>query len=138
MGRSIAAVIVGYLVMAVLIFSGTAVHMILLFGKMPDATTHFQPPVSFGVLNLIYSSLFAALGGWICATIAPRNPFKHGLILSGLVFVLSLISVYVDRGQQPLWYQASIVLLGPSATAAGAWLRAGRSRLTAVTFASSE
>lgn len=126
MARSIVAVLVGYLVMAILIFSGTAVHFVLLFGKLPTATTHLQPPLSFGVFNLIYSSIFAAFGGWVCATIVTQKRFKHGLILAGLVFVLSLVSVYIDRGQQPVWYQAGLVLLGAPATAVGAWLQALR------------
>ena len=126
MGRSIAAVIVGYLAMAVLIFTGTTVHIILLFGGMPSPTQHFDPGVSYAVINLLYSTAFAAFGGWVCATIASQNRLKHGVILAGLVFVLTLVSVYIDRGQQPVWYQACLVLMGAPATVAGAWLKASR------------
>jgi hypothetical protein len=126
MWRSIVAVVVGYLAMAVPIAVTTTVHMMKVLGKMPDASAHRDLPISFGVINLIYSSLFAAYGGYVCAVIAKQNRMKHGLILAGLVFVLSLVSVYIDRGQQPLWYQAMLVLLGAPATAIGAWARARR------------
>jgi len=122
--RSIGAVILGYLAMAIPIFATTTWHMILVLGKMPEPPAHMDLPVSFGVVNLVYSTLFAAFGGFVCAAIASQNRLKHGLVLAGLVFVLSLVSVYIDRGQQPVWYQASLVLLGAPATAIGAWIRA--------------
>jgi hypothetical protein len=83
-------------------------------------------PVSYGVVNLIYSTLYAVFGGYVCAVIAKQDRMKHGLELASLVFVLSLVSVYIDRGQQPVWYQAMLVLLGAPATAAGAWIRTRR------------
>jgi hypothetical protein len=127
MGRSIAAVVVGYLVMAVLIAGTTLLHLKLLgIGLAELQAPHPNLPDSFAVVNIIYSTFFAAVGGWICAAIAKRARLKHGVILAVLVFVLSLISVYIDRGKQPVWYQACLVLFGAPATAAGAWVRAKR------------
>jgi hypothetical protein len=82
--------------------------------------------VSFGVVNLIYGTLYAVFGGYVCAVIAKQNRMKHGLALAGLVFLLSLVSVYIDRGQQPVWYQVMLVILGAPGAAAGAWIRARR------------
>jgi hypothetical protein len=122
--RSIAAVIVGYFAMGIPIFVTTAVHMVTVFGKFPERGAHMNLPLSFGIVNLLYSTLYAVFGGYVCAAIAKQNRLKHGLVLAGLVFVLSLLSVYIDRGQQPLWYQAMLVLMGAPATAMGAWIRA--------------
>ena len=135
--RSIGAVIAGYFAMAIPILATTTAHMILVFGGMPTPGTHMDPPVSFGVVNLVYSTLFAAFGGFVCAAIARQNRLKHGLILAGLVFVLSLVSVYIDRGQQPVWYQALLVVLGAPATAIGAWLRAKKEPVSATAFGAS-
>ena len=110
--------------MGILILLTTAVHMVKVLGSFPQPGTHMDLPLSFGILNLVYSTLYAVLGGYVCAAIAKRNRLKHGLVLAGLVFVLSLASVYIDRGQQPVWYQAMLVLLGAPATAMGAWIRA--------------
>ena len=130
--RSIGAVIAGYFAMAIPILATTTAHMILVLGKMPAPDAHLDMPVSFAVVNLVYSTLFAVFGGFVCAAIARQNRLKHGLILAGIVFVLSLVSVYVDRGQQPVWYQAMLVLLGAPATAVGAWLRAKKEPAAAV------
>jgi hypothetical protein len=126
MWRSIAAVIVGYLAMAIPIGLTTAVHMVKVLGKMPQPGQHMDLPVSFGVVNLIYGTLYAVFGGYVCAVIAKQNRMKHGLALAGLVFLLSLVSVYIDRGQQPVWYQVMLVILGAPGAAAGAWIRARR------------
>ena len=122
--RSIGAVIAGYFAMAIPIMVTTLLHMIVVLGKLPQPGARPDIPTSFGVVSLVYSTLYAAFGGYVCAAIARQNRLKHGLVLAGLVFVLSLISVYIDRGQQPVWYQALLVLLGAPATALGAWLRA--------------
>ena len=122
--RSIGAVIAGYFAMAIPIMVTTLLHMIVVLGKLPQPGAHPDIPTSFGVVSLVYSTLYAAFGGYVCAAIARQNRLKHGLALAGLVFVLSLISVYIDRGQQPLWYQVLLVLLGAPATALGALLRA--------------
>src|SRR5258706_16279637 len=122
--RSIAAVIVGFLAMGILILLTATVHMVSVLGKFPEPGAHRGFPASFAIVYLVYSTLYAAFGGYVCAAIAKRNRLKHGMVLAGLVFVLSLISVYIDRGQQPVWYQAMLVLLGAPATAMGAWIRA--------------
>src|SRR4051812_10965413 len=126
MWRSIAAVIVGYFAMAIPIGLTTAVHMVKVIGRFPQPGEHLNIPTSFGVISLIYSTLYAVFGGYVCALIAKQGRMKHGLALAGLVFVLSLVSVLIDRGQQPVWYQAMLVLLGAPATALGAWVRARR------------
>jgi hypothetical protein len=124
--RNIAAVIVGYLAMAIPIAVTITIHAKKVFGKMPAPGQHFDVPLSFSIPTLIYSSLFAIFGGHVCASIAKGNRMKVSLMLAGLVVVLSLVSVYIDRGQQPLWYAAALVVLSGPATALGGWIRARR------------
>lgn len=128
MGRSIAAIVVGYVVMAILISCTTLLHLkVLGIGLAELQAPHPDVPTSFAAINVVYSTLYAAFGGWMCAAIAKEKRIKHGVILAIAVFVLSLISVYIDRGKQPVWYQACLVLLGAPATASGAWIRAKQS-----------
>jgi len=112
--------------MAIPIVVTTAVYVVKVLGIRPQPGVHMDVPTSFGVISLIYSTMYAVFGGYVCAVIAKQNRLKHGLILAGLVFVLSLVSVYMDRGQQPIWYQVMLVLLGAPAAVFGAWIRARR------------
>ena len=115
---------IGYLAMAIPIGVTTTVHAMKVFGRlMPEPGSHFDVPLSYSIPNLVYCTLYAVFGGYVCAAIARQNRLKHGLTLAGLVFVLSLVSVYIDREHQPVRYQAMLVLLGAPATATGAWLR---------------
>jgi hypothetical protein len=125
MVRRVVAVIVGYLVMAVLIGITTLIHFKSLgIGVAELQKPHPDVPTSFAIINLIYSSLYAAFGGWVCAAIEKQNRLKAGMALAVLLFVLSLISAYMDRGKQPMWYQACLVVFGPLATYLGASIRA--------------
>jgi hypothetical protein len=135
MWRNIAAVIVGYLAMAIPIGVTITIHAKLVFGKMPAPGQHFDPPLSFAILTLIYSSLFAIFGGHVCASIAKGDRLKVSLILAGLVVVLSLVSAYIDRAYQPLWYAAALVVLSGPATALGGWIRAKRDSAATATSA---
>src|SRR3954471_19268575 len=125
MGRSIVAVIVGYIVMAFLIACTTLMHFKMLgIGMAELQKPHPDVPTSFAAINLIYSTIYAVVGGWVCAAIAKENKLKTGMALAVLLFVLSLVSVYLDRGKQPVWYQACLVVFGPVAAYVGASVRA--------------
>jgi hypothetical protein len=135
MWRNIVAVIVGYLAMAIPIAVTTTIHMMKVLGRMPTPGQQFDVPLSFAIASLIYSSLYAVFGGYVCAVIAKATRMKTTLILAGLVVVLSIVSVYIDRGQQPLWYACALVVLSGSATAIGGWLRAKKDSASAAASA---
>lgn len=124
MWRSIAAVLVGYLVTAVLVIVGTvAASAALLPGAGRDPTV--VVPTLYLAVNLGLSLLAAAAGGYVCGWIAPARPFLHAAILAGLFEILSL-SMALSSGAapgQPRWYPWVIGLLGMAGVLAGGAIR---------------
>ena len=119
--RSIVAVIAGYTVMAVLVMLGFG----LIKKLMPEA---FPTPAAFPVtgvaLIIIGLGLIAAIvGGFVSAWIAGQKKLRHGIILGVVVLVLGIISALVSPVEQPLWYNASIILAGVIGVILGAVLR---------------
>ena len=92
-------------------------------GKPP----HPRPP--YIALNLLYSFLAAAAGGYVTAWIAHQNPLVHVPVLALVVLLLSAMSVIQQRGQQPIAYQLILVVLSPIGVLLGGMFRL---RLTGV------
>ena len=122
--RSILSVVVGYLTMAILVGVTTAVVAKLMLpaaaaGQLP------QPTMPYMVINLVYSALFAAAGGFVCSLIAIRSPLAHALVLAALVALLGLVFFFQNysASAQPRWYSLSILVLCPLGVMAGGYLR---------------
>ncbi len=88
MGRTIGAVIVGYLIMFVVVFGGlTAAYMAIGADRAFQAGTYDVSGLWIGVMSAV--GLIAAMaGGWVCATIAGRGGVKA---LAGLVLILGIL-----------------------------------------------
>jgi len=120
--RSIAAVIAGYVTLAVL----TAGTIFLLGAAFPASYT----PTNTGwvLFNLLYGALYAVVGGYVAGVIARRAEVGHGLALGILMVVLSLVTfVLTQTGQpptgQPLWYSIALVVLALPTPVLGSYLR---------------
>ena len=74
-------------------------------------------------VNLGYSFLAAASGGYVTAWIAGHNPLIHVLALAITVLLLAALSALQQRGKQPVWYMLTLVALTPLGTLAGGLLR---------------
>jgi hypothetical protein len=122
--RSIAAGFVAYLVMVVLTVVATIVQSYAVFGKLPDPATHVQLSFSYGIINRACATIFAALAGWVCANLAKNRQIRHALFLAAVIFTISLLSLGLNLGKQPLWYQLSFVFLGAPAALLGARVKA--------------
>jgi hypothetical protein len=74
--RSVGAVIAGYALFAL--------SAVLLFGVsgVPPET---WPGIRFVVLAIVYGSAFAALAGFVTATLAPRAPLRHAVVVAVLL-----------------------------------------------------
>lgn len=126
--RSIAAVVLGLLVTAVLSI-GTDL-LLRAAGLFPPA----EQPLSNAQFALAagYRTVFAAVGGYVAARLAPRHPLRHALVLGGIGLLLALLGLIASRGQGPefgpTWYPLSLILTALPATWAGATLQARRRR----------
>lgn len=67
---------------------------------------------SDNLLALAYRCVYAVLGSYIAARLAPRHPMRHALILGAIGFVLSILgaigAIAMDLG--PIWYPIALVL----------------------------
>ena len=117
--RSIAAVLGGFLAMAIVVMIGTmAAAAALIPGGL--STMRSGPsgaPVSsrYLAVNLTVSLLAAVLGGTLTARIAGSNPRLHTFVLAGFVLVMSVVSARQSSGNtggQPSWYGGVIAVIG--------------------------
>lgn len=82
-----------------------------------------RPGVGYVIVNLGYSFLAAAAGGYVTAWTAHANPLVHVLALAIVILVLSALSALQQRGQQPIWYMLALVAIAPVGVFAGGLLR---------------
>lgn len=80
-----------------------------------------QPGYIF--VNLGYSFLAAAAGGYVTAWAAAANPLIHVLALALVVLALAALSALQLRGKQPIWYQLTLVAISPIGVLAGGLAR---------------
>ena len=74
-------------------------------------------------MNLGYSFIAAAAGGYVTAWAAAANPLIHVLALGIVVLALSALSVLQSRGKQPIWYALALVAVTPMGVLAGGLVR---------------
>ena len=82
-----------------------------------------KPKPGYMFVNLGYSFLAAAAGGYVTAWAAAANPLVHVLALGMVVLALSALSALQSRGQQPIPYQLALVALSPLGVLAGGLAR---------------
>jgi hypothetical protein len=131
MWLSIASVVGGFLATAVLVGATTAIASRLLVGPPGP-----QPPATVGAaylaVNLILGLASAAVGGLICAWVAPHSRAVHVGVLAGLLGILSFVTALTSSPQpgQPRWYPWAIGVIGVVGILAGGvgWLCLGGDR----------
>ena len=127
--RSVLSVVGAFIVVAVLVGLATALTSQLMLGSTgPDA----EPTTPFLVVNLIYSVLFAIVGGYVAATVSDHSPLRHAAALSAFMMLLGLAAWLIGGGQpapgQPNWYPWAISLLVPPNAVWGGILVTRRTR----------
>lgn len=116
MVRSIVAVVVGFVTIAVLAL-GTNV---LLARLAPDLFPASGIVTSTGalVLALAYVAVYATAGSYLTARLAPSRPMLHALVLGALGLLFNIAGAAATWGQVPAWYS----VLGLVLTMPYAWL----------------
>ena len=84
-GRSVLAVFAGFLAIVVLSIATDAV--LHATGVYPPPEQGLHDP-ALNLLALAYRGVFAVLGGWITARLAPDTPLRHAAIL-GVIGLLA-------------------------------------------------
>ena len=114
------ALAAGFATMTVLVVVMTA----LLQRLTPDwVGEQGKPRAGYMFVNLGYSFLAAAAGGYVTAWIAAANPLIHVLVLGVIVLALSALSALQARGKQPVGYALALVALSPLGVLAGGLVR---------------
>jgi hypothetical protein len=114
--RSIAAVLVGYVV-----FAASAFAVFRLSGHAPHA------PASAGFMAITVASgvLFAVAGGYVAGWLAGRRPVAHAAGTAALLALGAAASLAATVGHGAVWSQLAALLLMAPAAVLGGRLRAG-------------
>ncbi len=118
MGRSILAVLVGFIAWTIL----WLVSNFAIAGAFPDAFREDGSTGSVGILILLLadSATFSLLSGWLTGVIAKRRQMAHGVALG---VILLMVGIAVQAGYwdlMPLWYHLIfLATLLPMATLGG-------------------
>ena len=111
--RSIGAIAAGYLLIA-------AAIIILFAVTFPDPLA--TPGQGFMLFSLAYGFVFGILGGYVCGLIAQRSEIKHAVVIAGIGILLSIFSMVLAAGKEPMWYQLANMVLLTVAVLLGGWL----------------
>ena len=114
--RSVLAVVTGFVLIGALAFTTGR----LLAGAMPASFDAAGNPTTLPLMLLttLYVGLFATVGCYLAARLAPSRPMAHALALGALGLVLNVTTSIAVWGTVPAWYLGANVVL----TMAWAWL----------------
>lgn len=114
------ALLAGFATMAILVILVTA----LITRLAPEwVGEQSRPRLGYVFVNLGYSFLAAAAGGYVTAWAASSNPLVHVLALAIAVLVLSALSALQMREKRPIAYQLALVAVSPMGIMAGGLVR---------------
>ena len=114
------ALLAGFATMALLVIVVTALLAKLTPGWVGEEG---KPNPAYVFVNLGYSFVAAAAGGYVTAWAAAANPLIHVLALGIVVLVLSALSALQSRGKQPVWYALTLFAVTPMGVLAGGLVR---------------
>jgi peptidoglycan/LPS O-acetylase OafA/YrhL len=129
-GRSVAAVVAGFVLTALLSVGTDAVM---------HASGVFPPwgePMSDGLFAwaTIYRVVYTVLGGYLTATLAPRRPMSHVMALGAVGVVVATVGAVATWNAGPAfgpkWYPVLLVVTALPCVWAGGILRARLQRAT--------
>jgi len=114
------ALAAGFATMAILV----TVMTVLMQKFVPDWTESAgTPTLAYTFVNLGWTFIAAAAGGYLTAWIAQHNPLVHVLALAIAVLLLAALSALQQRGVLPIWYLLGLVTIVPIGAFVGGVVR---------------
>ena len=124
--KSIGAVLAGI----VAVFALSALTDVILeqsgYMKLPFADN----PLWFMMVVVVYRTVYAVVGSYLTAALAPDKPMRHAWIYGAVGFVLGTAGAIVMWHEPPHWYPVSLVILGLPAAWLGGWLKVRSAKKT--------
>lgn len=122
MGRSVLAIIAGYIILSALAI-GTA----LALNTVLPGVAEFPPPrLDYALLNLSYITLYAVVAGFAVASIVRRSPLRHAVIFGVLLLLLGGAFNFLEARGAKLWYPLTVAVLECGGAIFGGYLKARR------------
>ncbi|MFY2762795.1 hypothetical protein [Arenimonas sp. MALMAid1274] len=119
MVRSLAAVVAGLFVLAVLTFAiemATTPSLMRLFPEALPTREAMQGNVGVKLFILFYSSLAMVVAGYVTARIAGRHELRHAIAMAVVQVALTAWAMTAFYGHAPLWaWLAGMALMLPAA-----------------------
>ena len=117
---------VGALLAGIIVMLGFSIATDLALSSAGYIPALGQPLLDSGILFLAaaYRGLYAILGGYVTARLAPYRPLHHALVLGGVGVALNLLGTVVMWEKGPLWYSLSGLIQAMPYAWGGATLRA--------------
>ena len=119
--RSVRAIFAGLLAVVVLsLGTDQIMHSLNIYPPWGEPMNE----MSDNLLALAYRCVYGALGSFIAARFAPRNPMCHAMILGVIGFALSLLGAIasIPLKLAPTWYPISLVVTALPCAWLGGWL----------------
>jgi hypothetical protein len=109
MSRSLLAVITGFLLIATLsVGTDMVLRMAVPSLFEVDGSTTSAPIL---LLTIAYVGLYATLGCYLAARMAPSAPMRHALVLGVLGLAFNVAGAVSIWAQYPVWYHVMSLLL---------------------------
>lgn len=121
--RAFLALAAGFITIVVLVAAISALLKKLTPSWTDETGQNASPTAGYITVNLGYSFLAAAAGGYVTAWIAEHNPLIHVLALAITVLLLAALSALQQRGKHPIWYLLMLISLTPVGVLAGGLVR---------------
>lgn len=125
LGRSIAAVLIAFIAVAVLsLATDQILHMLEIYP--PWGAPMYEPGLN--LLALSYRVLYAIAGGYIVSALAPRAPMRHVWVLGIIGFVAATagaVAAISIGGLGPHWYPILLAVTALPTTWLGGVLHGG-------------
>lgn len=145
--RAVLAVIVGYVVMALLVFTTFSLTYLVLGADGAFRPGTYEVTPLWLVMSFVFGFIAAIVGGWVCATIAKNSKATQGfaavVFIVGLIVAVSMFRAADDarpqvregnvgniaamqNARQPAWVALMNALIAPAGILLGARLKSGR------------